>query len=618
MSVSLHHDEHLIQLQRLAEPSEQEKLQSDEELVSMFVDGGSREALERLIERYAPMVASVCRLTVADPASAEDAFQATFLVLLKSAKKIQSRASVGAWLHGVAYRMASRLRKQTREQLSNPSCDEVIKYCEQGDDPVVQLARHMELETLNRELENLPERLRAPLVEHYLLGFTAPQIAERMELSTSAVEGRLKRGRRALRTQLAKRGISMSVLLAGSLLFQQHLQASEAAVWTGRFLDQHLSSDSGVESASNAEPIEAISNLSTTPQISSLVQGEISMFSAGITKVVVAASVVILAGAFAVVASDGPGGQLGGSLSGSGNGIAGSANAPVMTMPALDTTDTVVAQYGGGLGGGFGGGAATSQANAPAVVSGAPGANVAGAVPVSPKPIPWQRPDASDGPPVWLAGGVATVNATEKNRAVLAQETTFDYHGESLRVVVDNLSEETGFQFVINETELDAIGLDQDTPISGTGKGSIRAMLKRILTPHDLVYKVSESCIFITSVDDAERGPTTRFYDLAYILPNSANVDSLTNAIQQSIDPDGWLQAGGMSTIVMVGSMMVASCPDSTHERIEIFLHQISKMNPKNIETAPPLQPSYGMGGGMGGMGGGMGGMGGGGQGGMF
>ena len=81
-------------LQRLTEPTVQGAMQSDAELLTLFVESGSRTAIESLIQRYAGMVASVCRCTVADPTSAEDAFQATFLVLLKSAKKIQNRRSV--------------------------------------------------------------------------------------------------------------------------------------------------------------------------------------------------------------------------------------------------------------------------------------------------------------------------------------------------------------------------------------------------------------------------------------------------------------------------------------------------------------------------------------------
>jgi len=77
--------------------------------MSLYVGGGRQEAMEQLVVRYAPMVANVCRLTVADPTSAEDTFQATFLILLKSAKKIHRRSSVAASAAGLVYTMFKQL-----------------------------------------------------------------------------------------------------------------------------------------------------------------------------------------------------------------------------------------------------------------------------------------------------------------------------------------------------------------------------------------------------------------------------------------------------------------------------------------------------------------------------
>ena len=91
MSDQLTRTDPIAALQQLTEPAVQGAMQSDAELLTLFVESGSRTAIETLIQRYAGMVASVCRCTVSDPASSEDAFQATFLVLLKSAKKIQKR-----------------------------------------------------------------------------------------------------------------------------------------------------------------------------------------------------------------------------------------------------------------------------------------------------------------------------------------------------------------------------------------------------------------------------------------------------------------------------------------------------------------------------------------------
>jgi RNA polymerase sigma factor (sigma-70 family) len=304
-------------LQRLTEPAAQGAMQSDAELLTLFVESGSRTAIETLIQRYAGMVASVCRCTVSDPASAEDAFQATFLVLLKSAKKIQNRRSVAAWLHGVAYRTASRLRKQRLANVSEQSPDEVIALNQADEDPINILARKLELEALDQELEKLPQGLREILVEHYLLGYTAPQIAERTALSVSAIEGRIRRGRYALLRQLAS-------------WFQQHLQTMEANEWTENFLESYLPED--------ASPTDWDFE-TNSDTISSLVRGEMNMFNATILKTVYSAGATLLVGGLITFNLFGFGDRPSAGLQKSDD-----VGFTMQTLP--EETTTVVAQFG--------------------------------------------------------------------------------------------------------------------------------------------------------------------------------------------------------------------------------------------------------------------------------
>lgn len=599
-------------LMQLDEPAARAKLQSDAELLELYVHGGDRQAIDHLVQRYAPMVASVCRLTVADVSSAEDAFQATFLILLKSAHKIHKHASLAAWLHGVAYRTASRIRQKGRQQLLNEGRDDVIKISEPSEDPIAKLARKMELEALDRELEKLPDSLRAPLVEHYLLGYTAPEIAQRMELSTTAVEGRLKRGRRKLRSLLAQRGISLSVLVAGSELFQRHLQAAEAADWTSNFLDEHL--------PTGELPNEATSTASSSPEVSSLVQGEMSMISVTSVKVGIASGIILVAGTLAVLANDPLGGSNGGRTP------SAASNSQTYHLPSKDHSEGHLAQFGSapaGLGQAAAAGATPPGANAPGAaprigrapgLAQPPGQTAAPAdelAPTNAPPVEWQRPD-SEGDPIWLAGGKTSMESMDANRAVLARQLNFEFHRLPLREAANFLTDQTGTTFEINMNELDLLGVDPDTTISLYGECSIREFLRRTLDPLELTYQVTESTIEITSKDAADANPRMRFYDLAYILPNASNADAVISAVQQSIDPDSWLAAGGTSSSVMVGSMLIVSAPDSTHQKIEILLMNLSTMNPKNVETAPSgtgIVPGMGAGGlGLGGGGGGMGG----------
>ncbi len=577
-----------VQLSRLQDPRAQQQLQSDKELLTLYVEGSDSQAIERLVERYAPMVASVCQLTVADRSSAEDAFQATFLVLLKSASKINKRGSVAAWLHGVAYRTSSRIRKQQaadRKQLSTEACSESAAEAE----PIVQLARKMELEALDRELENLPEPLRAPLVEHYLLGASTPEIAERMEISIAAVEGRLKRGRRKLRSMLARRGISLSVLAAGSNFFQEHVRAADAVAWSSDLL-----SSSSFGGFGQSPPVS-----SPGPQISSLVQGELSMLNVGTIKLSLAAAIFLVAGTLGVIASD---------PIRRGASRARTSTESNLTLPARTQTDSmIIAQYGNDAASTRGtiNDPATQQPENKTVTRKAAGGTGVGAGEEPENTAGWERPDSqSDSTPIWMSGGETQIKRTEENRAMLAQQIQYDLPGIPLNNAVAWLSEELDVQFILNSAELDLVGVDPEIPIQlGSGLSSAREILDRILSPLELAYIVRESAIEITSKDDANSSLAMRFYDLSYVLPNSSNAEALMNAIQQTVTPDSWLVNGGTSSVLLVGSMMIVAAPEATHQQIEVVLINISMMNPKNIEKSNyPPAATGGMG--MGGMGG--------------
>lgn len=600
-------------LQRLTEPAVQGALQSDAELLTLYVESGSRPAIETLIHRYAGMVASVCRCTVSDPSSAEDAFQATFLVLLKSAQKVQNRRSVAAWLHGVAYRTACRLRRQRLANLTEQSPDEVIALNNADLDPIVALARKLELEALDQELEKLPQELREILVEHYLLGYTAPQIAERTALSVSAIEGRIRRGRYALLRQLAKRGISLTVLVAASSWFQQHLQAAEATTWAETFLDSHLSDD--------ASPTD----FETNSDILSLVNGEMKMFSASMTKSILSAGATLLVGGLISVSAFSDSGATRTSEAARSRSTADAVGLTLGTLP--EETPIVVAQFGAGFGGASGvaggGEAGSPPANAAGVNMGSQAAAPQGGAGGAPQPaaaaiaeprqpIRWQVAESE--PPAWLQTGGAELEQAERElrelvRGKLRRMISVDFQGVSLRQAMEELEGMTELTILFDAVELANAGVDLDAPIQVSGEMSVREFLRRAfksLGPADggLAYTVHESSIEITSQSAANEDPAIRYYDLAYVLPNDSHLNSVIAAIQQTIAPDSWLQAGGTHSISPVGSMLIIACDEPSHQKIEVMLTRIAAINKANLEQESAPQPVKQPAGGM--MGGGM------------
>ena len=188
-------------------------------------------------------------------------------------------------------------------------------------------------------------------------------------------------------------------------------------------------------------------------------------------------------------------------------------------------------------------------------------------------------------------------------------------HGDGHRAhTAGHRGDVAGHPLNVDEIELEGLA-DIDSTITAKGRGSVREILRQILDPLEMTYIVNESNIELTTKDNANEEPRIRFYDLSYILPNSANLTALTAATGQSVAPLDWDTQGGQSTMSIVGSMMIVSAPDMTHHRIEMMLSNISKMNPRNAAQAAqfgsqggsvgaamgPAANSGGLGGGLGG-----------------
>ena len=183
---------------------------TDGQLLERFArgDGEAAElAFAALVERHGAMVLRVCRAHLADPHDRQDAFQATFLVLVEKARGLWVRESLGPWLHQVAMRTASCARAAAlRRKMAEQGAAEIGVRRDPDDDP--ELTR-----ILHEEIERLPERYRVPIVLCDLEGRTCEEAARVMGRPVGTIKCWRSRGRERLRRRLIRAGLAPSLTI---------------------------------------------------------------------------------------------------------------------------------------------------------------------------------------------------------------------------------------------------------------------------------------------------------------------------------------------------------------------------------------------------------------------
>jgi RNA polymerase sigma factor (sigma-70 family) len=195
----------LRQIRKLADVRHDDEA-ADHQLLERFARRQDEGAFAALLRRHGPMVLRVCQSVLHELHDAEDAFQAAFLLLAQKAGSIHRREAVSAWLYRVAYHLAvragasaARRRVVEKRAVTMPSAD-----------PVLDLSLREVRAVLFEELEALPDQYRAPLVLCGLEEKSREEAARLLGWSSSAVKGKLERGREMLRTRLRRRGLELS------------------------------------------------------------------------------------------------------------------------------------------------------------------------------------------------------------------------------------------------------------------------------------------------------------------------------------------------------------------------------------------------------------------------
>jgi RNA polymerase sigma factor (sigma-70 family) len=199
---------------------------TDGQLLQQFARDHAAAAFEELVRRHGPMVLRVCQRLLRAGPDAEDAFQATFIVLVRKASSIAKLESVGSWLYGVAYRIALRAKvRAQRKQERERRYDEALAG---GNSSPAAASDGSELRPLlHEELSRLPEKYRAPVVLCYLEGKTNEEAARQLQWPAGTVKIRLSRARKLLHGRLVRRGMALS---AGALALALSNEAATAAV----------------------------------------------------------------------------------------------------------------------------------------------------------------------------------------------------------------------------------------------------------------------------------------------------------------------------------------------------------------------------------------------------
>jgi RNA polymerase sigma factor (sigma-70 family) len=203
----------LDRLRRLATRSGED---SDAALLRRFARLRDEEAFAALVARHGPMVLNVCCRVLGDAHAAEDAFQATFLVLARKAGVIRRPGRLPAWLYGVAHRVALRARTAAASRHLSAAPPEDSEPPDPRPDPLTVVTARDLLRVLEEEVQRLPGAYRMPVVLCCLEGLSQEEAARRLGWTAGSLKGRLERGRAKLHTRLVRRGLALAATLTAA------------------------------------------------------------------------------------------------------------------------------------------------------------------------------------------------------------------------------------------------------------------------------------------------------------------------------------------------------------------------------------------------------------------
>ena len=534
---------------------------SDRDLLAEFVRESDERAYSEIVRRHSTLVLGVCRRVLRDRHAAEDAFQATFLVLARSAHSIRKQRSLASWLHRVAYRISMRaLAESHRRKEQAVPMETVTSPAELRD-----VGELYEQQLLDEELQDLPEKYREPLVLHHLQGMSQQQVAERLGMTISAVDGRLKRGRKELKLRLVRRGVEFGSVVAAMGLCQSAASAASIEPLIALATQSALAATSGTAIPSTV-----------SSQAASLAGKELTIMSASsklVTTLGVSAVLVTLIGLTA------------------GSAAPGTEPAFRETIPQLSTVADapITSPHGGGW---------LVQADVEeSVPHNSDSEDEAGSRrPLRSPTLDYSRSDPS----------------TERIEAALDEVTDIAFRENPIGDVVDYISQVHNIPILFDLRSLQDYDISPDDEVTlVVGDIQLRSALELLLkdvSGEQLDYVIQNEVLTITTRKHADSVLETRVYNLRYLAPTYTPED--VARVVRSIRPWTWLaedaslqsgmgvgadDAGHVditvdqrffATVEPLPDAIVVTQSQRIHREIVDLLEQLHRGNPVSPTTA--------------------------------
>jgi RNA polymerase sigma factor (sigma-70 family) len=201
---------------------------SDSELLDAFLNEHDATAFAALVQRHGPMVLNVCHRALHQREDAEDAFQATFLILARKAASVRKRPALASWLYGAASRMALSIKRAAARRRSYEGRARAMAPA----NPCADLAWREVQIVLEEEIQRLAEKYRTVFVLCCLESKPRAEVARLLGLKEGTVSSRRDHARKQLQGRLARRGVTLSGVLAATALTQAASRAVPAALLT--------------------------------------------------------------------------------------------------------------------------------------------------------------------------------------------------------------------------------------------------------------------------------------------------------------------------------------------------------------------------------------------------